>query len=135
MPAMSRITAIPAAPPEEAARHFSARLRLETDAADVGHAVAAGPLDFVLVDARSPEAYAAGHISGAVSLPHATIDAQAVAALPAGLVVAYCWGPGCNAAHRAAARLAEHGRPVKEMIGGWDAYVAEGHPVAEGAAA
>jgi rhodanese-related sulfurtransferase len=126
---MSAVTATPAAPPAEAARHFGARLAYETDAADVGAAVASGALDAVLVDARSPRAFAAGHVPGAISLPHAEIDAAAALALPDGLVVVYCWGPGCNAAHHAALRLARHGRAVKEMLGGWEYYVREGWPV------
>jgi rhodanese-related sulfurtransferase len=130
MLAMSAITATPAAPPAEAARHFAARLAFETDAADVGAAVAAGDLDgVVLVDVRSAEAYAAGHVPGAVSLPHARIDAASAAALPEGTVVVYCWGPGCNGAQHGALRLATHGRQVKEMLGGFEYYVREGWPV------
>jgi rhodanese-related sulfurtransferase len=129
MTAVTAVTAVPAAPPAEAARHFAARLAYETDAADVGAAVAAGALDAVLVDARSRSAFAAGHVPGAISLPYAEIDAAAAAALPEGLVVVYCWGPGCNAAQHAALRLATHGRAVKEMLGGWEYYVREGWPV------
>lgn len=127
---MSSVTTTPAAPPAEAARHFTARLALETDAADVGGAIASGDVDFTLLDVRSRAAYAAGHVSGAVSLPYAEIDAAALAALGDGLLVVYCWGPGCNAAQHAGARIAALGRPVKEMLGGWEAYVREGWPVA-----
>src|SRR5687767_4334267 len=71
-PGMNRVTAIPAAPSDEAVRHFEARLAHETDAADVGSQVAAGETGgFVVVDVRSREAYAAGHVAGAVSLPYA----------------------------------------------------------------
>ena len=126
---MSRITAVPAAAPQEAERHFAARLALETDAADVGEAVAAGDLDAVLVDVRSRAAFAAGHVPGAISLPAREIDAAAAAALSPGLVVAYCWGPACNGAHHGALRLARHGRQVKEMLGGYETYVREGWPV------
>jgi rhodanese-related sulfurtransferase len=126
---MSAVTAVPAAAPAEAARHFAARLAYETDAADVGKAVASGALDAVVVDARSREAFAAGHVKGAISLPYPEIDAETAAALPEGLVVVYCWGPACNAAQHAALRLATHGRAVKEMLGGWEYYVREGWPV------
>ena len=127
---MSAITSEPAAAPADAARHFAARLALETDAADVGAAVLAGDLDGVtVVDVRSTEAYAAGHVRGAISLPHARIDAAAAAALPDGLLVVYCWGPGCNGAQRGGLRLASHGRQVKEMIGGYEYYRREGWPV------
>jgi rhodanese-related sulfurtransferase len=123
---MSAVTTVPAAAPEVAARHFADRLALQTDAADVGAAVAAGEVDFTLVDVRHRAAFEAGHIPGAISLPHAEIDADTAAALPAGLVVVYCWGPGCNGAHHGARRLAAAGREVKEMIGGWEYYVREG---------
>ena len=58
--------------------HFSGRLAVETDAADVAAALADGPPDFVLVDARSRDAYARGHLPGAISLPHAEIDERSV---------------------------------------------------------
>lgn len=128
----SPVTAHPAADPAHARAHFAARLAVETDAADVAAALAAGSTDFVLVDARSPEAYAAGHLPGAISLPHATMDAESVARLPEGLVVVYCWGPGCNGAHKGAAKLAANGRRVKEMLGGFEYWVREGSPVETG---
>lgn len=128
---MSAVTTTPAATPEAAARHFAARLSYETDAADVGTAVVAGDVDFVLVDVRSHSAFAAGHVPRAINLPHGEIDAATAASLPSGLLVVYCWGPGCNAAQHGARKLATHSREVKEMIGGWEYYVREGFP-AEG---
>ncbi len=76
-------------------------------------------------------------VAGALHLHHSAIDADAAAALPDGLVVVYCWGPGCNGAQRGGARLAAHGRQVKEMLGGFEYYEREGWPVevAEEAAA
>lgn len=129
MRGMSSVTTVPAAPAAEAARHFETRLALETDAADVGAAVAAGDRDFILVDVRSRAAYDAGHLPAAVSLPYAQIDAASLDALGDGLLVVYCWGPGCNAAQHAGARIAGLGRQVKEMLGGWEYYVREGWPV------
>ena len=128
----SPVTVVPAAEPRSAVDHFAGRLAVETDAADVATALAAGAPDFVLVDARGRDAYQRGHLPGAVSLPHAEIDDGILGALPDGLVVAYCWGPGCNAATKAARRLAELGRPVKEMLGGYEYWVREGHPVQGG---
>lgn len=129
------VTQVQAAAPVVAERHFLSRLAFETDPSDVAAHRRSAPDDIVLVDTRSPEAYTVGHIPGAVSLPHATIDAAALAALPArALLVTYCWGPACNAAAKGAARIAELGRPVKEMIGGIDAWRAEGFGVETGAA-
>jgi rhodanese-related sulfurtransferase len=130
----SVVSAVAAAAPDTAHAHFAARLAVETDAADVAAALAAGERDFVLVDARSRAAYERGHLPGAVSIPHAEISAETVAELPAGLVVAYCWGPGCNGAARAGRALARLGRPVKEMLGGYEYWVKEGRPVERGSA-
>jgi rhodanese-related sulfurtransferase len=125
----SEVTAVPG-DAAVALEHFSRRLTVETDVADVAQALAAGEPDFVILDARSPASYAKGHLPGAVSLPH--ITAESVAELPEGLIVTYCWGPSCNGATKAAAKLAALGRPVKEMIGGFDYWLRDGHPVERG---
>jgi len=107
-----------AATPQAALEHFEKLLSLETDCWDV-HATRPALRDFVLLDVRSPESFAAGHVPGAVNLPHARIDEQALAAWPPDtLFVVYCNGPHCNGADRAAARLARLGRwpPVKMRI-------------------
>lgn len=130
------VTAVAPAAPVVAERHFLGRLAFETDPADVAAQLRADPASIVLVDARSAEAHAEAHLPGAVSLPHATIDEAALAALPPdALVVTYCWGPACNAATKAAARIAAAGRPVKEMLGGIDAWRAEGYPLESSLAA
>jgi len=108
------------------------RPAVETDADDVASALAPGLRDFHLVDARSPAACAAAHLPGAISLPHRLIGEKAVGRLPAGLLLVYCWGPGCNAATKAAARLAALSWSVKEMLGGFEYWVREGRPL-EGA--
>lgn len=125
--APSLVAAIPAAPPAEALAHFRARLSFETDCADVHEALASGAPDFVLAEARGPKSYAAGHVPGAISLPHREITAERMAAWPEDtLFVVYCAGPHCNGADWAAARLAALGRPVKVMIGGLAGWLDEG---------
>ena len=112
-----------------ALEHFARRLEVETDVADVAAAMEADEVDFVLLDARSRVSYDAGPLPGAVSLHHSKITAETVARLPAGPVVAYCWGPACNGACKAALRLAQLGRPVKEMLGGYEYWARDGHPI------
>ena len=83
--------------------------------------------DFVLLDVRSPQSYAAGHVPGAVSLPHARITTRNLAPFPEDtLFVVYCNGPHCNGADRAALNLAKLGRRVKKMIGGVEGWKDEG---------
>jgi rhodanese-related sulfurtransferase len=130
----SRVAADPPADPTAALRHFAGRLAFECDPADVAADLRDGAGGFVLLDCRSRAAHARAHLPGALSLPHAEIDAAALAAVPAdALLVTYCWGPGCNAATRGARRVAALGRPVKEMIGGFEYWVREGWPL-EGSA-
>ena len=124
---MSAVTAIPAAPPAEALRHFEAEFTFETDCSDVHAALQAGEADFVVIDARSHALHAGGHVPGAVSLPHGKIIASKLEQYPAEtLFVVYCAGPHCNGAARAAIRLARLGRPVKLMAGGITGWLDEG---------
>lgn len=58
---MSYVTEFPAAEPQEAVGHFLRRLSVETDCADVHHAVSSGEQDFVLLHVvGKPEHFAGG---------------------------------------------------------------------------
>jgi rhodanese-related sulfurtransferase len=110
----------------DAAAFFAARLAFQTDVADVHAALSTGSPGFVLVDTRSPAAWAGGRIPGAVHLPTAHLPGDLDPAVP---VVTYCWGPGCNGATRAALVLARAGFTVREMLGGIEYWTREGLPV------
>lgn len=130
---LSAVTAVPAAPAAEALQHFRGLLRFETDCADVHGALGEGARDFVLLDVRSAEAFARGHVEGAVSLPLPAITERALAAYPAdALLITYCAGPHCNGADKAAARIARLGRRVKKMLGGVTGWLDEGHDLVAG---
>lgn len=128
----------PAADPTAARKHFLARLSFETDPADVHLDLERSPDRIQVIDVRSAEAYEACHVPGAINLPHRTIDGDTAARLGRErTLVVYCWGPGCNAAQKGAARLAGLGFRVKEMIGGLEYWRREGYAVegSQGAAA
>ena len=130
----SSVAAIAAAAPERAAAHFAHRLSVETDCADVHEALGNGPVDFVLLDIRGPNAYSRGHVPGALNLPHREITQERMASWPPhALFVVYCAGPHCNGADRAGLKLATLGRPVKVMIGGMTGWADEGFAFAHGA--
>ena len=124
----SPVMAVPAAPPEEAAAHFRRLLAYETDCWDVHQAMAGGDPDFVLLQVNGDQAsFDAAHVPGAIFLHHSMIDEGRLGAFPPDTrFVVYCSGPHCNAADRAAARLADLGRPVKKMIGGRLGWLDEG---------
>jgi rhodanese-related sulfurtransferase len=115
------------ADPQRALEHFERLLSFETDCWDVHAAIRTGHSDFVLLDVRSPQAYAAKHVPTAINLPHGRINEHNLAQFPpATLFVVYCAGPHCNGADRGAVRLARLGRKVKKMIGGIEGWRDEG---------
>lgn len=116
-----------AAPSEKALRHFESLLEFETDCWDVHHATSNDKKDFVLLDVRAQSLYEAGHVTGALCLPHSQMNQRTLADYPVEtLFVVYCAGPHCNGADKAAVKLAKLGRPVKKMIGGLCGWLDEG---------
>ena len=110
-----------------ALKHFEKLLEFETDCWDVHHAITNNRMDFVLLDVRGAELFAAGHIEHAISLPHTRINENTLKEYPQNtLFVVYCAGPHCNATEKAAIRLAKLRRPVKKMIGGVTGWLDEG---------
>ena len=129
----SPVAAVPAAASTEALSHFEGSLRFEADCWDVHHSLATRQRDFVLLDVRGPEAFARGHVPGAVHLPHGKITEGKLREFPDGtLFVTYCAGPHCNGATRGAIRLARLGRPAKIMIGGVTGWLDEGFALEAG---
>lgn len=125
--ALNSVTEVPAAGSEEAIVHFDGLLRFETDCYDVHQSMKAEDPGFVVLDVRSPQLYAEGHVERAVNLPHGKINERNLASYePDTLFVVYCSGPHCNGADRAALRLARLGRQVKKMIGGISGWKDEG---------
>jgi len=131
LPSLSPVNDIPAASSGEAHAHFSRLLTFETDCWDVHTSLKQPDPGFVVLDVRSPEHFARGHVPGAISLPHRLITERTLAAYgPETLFVVYCDGPHCNGADRAAIRLSKLDRPVKKMIGGIEGWKDEGFELA-----
>ena len=125
----SLVLETPAARPEDAARHFLAKLSVETDVSDVMLDRQRGQNGFVLVDARGSQVFEECHIPGALNLPYRRINEnmeELTQLSKEKLIVVYCWGPACNAATKAAARLSALGFSVKEMLGGIEYWRREG---------
>jgi rhodanese-related sulfurtransferase len=120
---------------EEQLRHYADKLAYEIDAWDLKVALEAGQ-NVVVIDARSPQAYALGHIPGAINIPHRSMSETTTAGLGRDtLVVTYCDGIGCNASTKGALNMTRLGFKVKELMGGLDWWRRDGHPVASGNAA
>jgi rhodanese-related sulfurtransferase len=120
------------APSPEASRDFMrTKLLFETDCWDVAQDLKHGIADIVLVDARARESYDEGHIPGAISFPPREMSAETTKDLDRSKTyVVYCDGIGCNGSAKGAYKLAALGFRVKEMLGGLDWWIRDGHPVA-----
>lgn len=130
VPSFSLVLETPAADPADAARHFATRLAYETDPSDVHADLAKGVQDFLVIDCRSPESFARGHLPGALNLPYRKMTGESTTHLPRDkTLVTYCTSIHCNASTKGALRLAQLGFRVKEMLGGIRGWQAEGYAV------
>ncbi len=123
---ISQVLSTPAATPEFATDYFTAKGLYETDVADVAFDLRAGMSGFKLIDVRDSRSYEEAHLPGALSIPSGRISPDTTALTPEDLLVLYCWGPACNGASKAAARLSAQGFRVKEMLGGIEYWRKEG---------
>ncbi|QDQ26252.1 rhodanese [Chitinimonas arctica] len=132
----SVVLQIPAPLPADSAAYMQAKLAFHTDAWDVAEDLKAGVSEIVVVDTRANAHYLAGHIPGAISFPHRTMDAESTAGLDRDKTyITYCDGIGCNGSTQGAYKLARLGFKVKEMLGGVDFWLRDGHPLVSGAEA
>ena len=123
----SSVFRVAAASSEQALQHFQSLLQYETDCWDVHHAISNSRVDFILLDVRGEELFAAGHLPTAVNVPASRLNAQALQQFAEdSLFVVYCAGPHCNGTEKAAIKLAKLQRPVKKMIGGVTGWIDEG---------
>lgn len=130
---MSQVLRFPSPSPQQSLDYLHNKLAYYADAWDVAEDLAHQITEIVVIDARSSEAYRAGHICGAVSFPHRNISAESTARLDRRKVyVTYCDGIGCNGSTKAAYKLAALGFQVKELIGGLDFWRRDGHPMGWG---
>ena len=113
-------------------QHYEDKLRYETDSWDLNEAIQNGE-NIVVIDARSPEAFAEGHIPGAINFPHRNMNKDSTVHLDReALYVTYCDGIGCNASTKGALNMARLGFNVKELMGGLDWWKRDGYPTQTG---
>lgn len=84
-----------------------------------------------IVDVRSPDLYAGGHLPGALSIPVDKLRDRRDEVPVDRPVVAYCGfrNPGASAGERAAALLRESGYDAQVLYGGYPAWREAGYEV------
>jgi rhodanese-related sulfurtransferase/DNA-binding transcriptional ArsR family regulator len=86
--------------------------------------------DVVLLDVRPPNEFGAGHIAGAISIPHDQLQRR-LSELPKGKeIIAYCRGPYCVFADTAVKLLRSRRRKARRLVGGYPEWKAAGLPTA-----
>ena len=91
--------------------------------------------EVLVLDVRPAAEYAAGHIPGAINVPHDQLAAR-LAELPGGVdIVAYCRGRYCVFAPDAVRLLRARGFSARLLAGGLPDWRLAGLPVAAGATA
>jgi rhodanese-related sulfurtransferase/DNA-binding transcriptional ArsR family regulator len=89
--------------------------------------------EVVVIDVRPAEEYAAGHISGARSIPLPELRDRLAELPPGREVVAYCRGPFCLLAPEAVGVLRAAGRPARRLELGVTEWRDTGRPVSAAA--
>ncbi|MCK8601866.1 rhodanese-like domain-containing protein [Desulfoferrobacter suflitae] len=91
----------------------------------------------LMLDARSPEEYVAGHIAGARNLPWEQFDARMNEVMQdvgrEDLIITYCDGDSCNLSQEVALALMDRGYTnVRVLVNGWTLWQENSLPVATG---
>ena len=87
----------------------------------------------VLIDVRSNEQFALGHIKGALSIPGSQLIRRFAEVPPRKTVITYCACSAEQSSGRAASDLIAHGvKNVFALKGGWSEWKDGGHPTAVG---
>ena len=83
----THVTETAAAPSELAVKHFQEMLAFETDCWDVHESLKSANPDFIVVDVRGANAFAKGHVKGAINIPQPRYDGQPDGRVSEGQVV------------------------------------------------
>jgi rhodanese-related sulfurtransferase/DNA-binding HxlR family transcriptional regulator len=82
-----------------------------------------------VLDVRSVEEFASGHLPGAVNIPLKELRRRFKELQPSQKVVAYCRGPYCIFSYEAVAELRKHGYQALRLEDGYPEWKAAGFPI------
>lgn len=109
--------------------YFKAKLDFDMSPYGLHEALEEGTFDYVIVDVRGTEQFAAGHIPKAISIPLKDLPGKLKTLPKDKTIVTYCGSITCQLAPTAALELAQKGFKVKELHGGIKEWTAMGFPV------
>ena len=130
MPTMTaRRSAIKPATPLQLKRYFEAKLAAELGPHNVKRLLDHDPRQIVLLDVRSSEGYANGHLPGAMNIPFEELPARLTELPKHKQIITYCWNVTCLLCTKSAYVLASKGYRAREMVGGIEAWRQAEFPV------
>jgi rhodanese-related sulfurtransferase len=106
---------------QDAVSFFQAKLEYEIGPVSLDQAIK-NKDQIQVIDMRTPELYAKGHVPGAVNVSLEQIERGAHQLDKNKTVVTYCYDITCHLATKGALTLAEKGYKVKELVGGWESW-------------
>ena len=106
----------------KAAEHFQAKLDFESNPYALKATLDKGE-KVQIIDLRTPELFAEGHIPGAINVNYEKLEQYLPNIDSNTTTVVYCYSLLCSLATKAALVLAQKGYKVKELAGGWDSWV------------
>ena len=107
--------------------YYEEKLKYEIDSWDLKIALDNNDKTMA-IDTRSSEAYEYSHIPSAINIPHKNMNKDTTSHLDRRITyVTYCDGIGCNASTKGALNMRKLGFKVKELLGGLDWWIRDGH--------
>ncbi|MBX9723462.1 MAG: hypothetical protein K2X81_18805 [Candidatus Obscuribacterales bacterium] len=106
----------------QAVAYFEGKLAFEIGPVEVKMGKERGE-KFQIIDLRTPELFAKGHVPGAVNVSYETLEAHLPKLDKEVTSVVYCYDILCHLSAKAALLLAKKGYKVRELSGGWDGWV------------
>lgn len=123
---------------QKAVEFFTQELEFKTNPHGVKAVIDGKVQNVTIVDVRSAEDFAKGHIPGAINIPpekHAAFkgnETEFPKLRKDGYNYVYCYQLLCNLGQMAAKKFASLGYPVKEMVGGFEEWKEHKYPIEKG---
>ena len=120
---------------QQAISYFEKELAFTVNPHGVKAVVDGERKNVTIIDVRSADAFAKGHIPGAINIPYEKYNSfeggsQAFEGLRRDQIhYVYCYELLCNLGQKAALGFAKQGYAVKEMKGGFKSWEEHGYPV------
>ena len=124
-----RRSAIRQASPAQLAKYFEAKLSAELGPHNVKRLLDENPNQVVVLDVRSRQGYAEGHLPGAMNIPFEDLPTRIKELPKSKEIITYCWDVTCLLCTKAAYVLTKKGYRAKEMLGGIAEWKNAGFPI------